>query len=389
MFARELRPMDRTGIITAKDTTASRMLTLAGVVVVIVGLYFGRRVLIPLALSIVLSFLATPLVTLLERLRLGRVFSVVTVLVLFFAMLGAIGWGVTNQLVQILTLLPDYRENIHHKIETISSPGDGNFSKAKATVTDLSKELSSASEAAANNKISKHDPKEPIPVQLANPPRNTNEYLRDIVGPLTGVLETTGIVVIFTLFVLVKREDLRNRLVRLAGVNQLTLVTQAMDDASKRLSRYLLFQFVVNGVYGGLFGFALYLIGIPHPLLWGVCAFLLRFIPYLGTAVAALFPMVLAFAVFPGWSQIAMTFSVFLVLEISTANVIEPWLYGAHTGVSSLAILVAAIFWGALWGPTGLILSTPLTMCLMLLGRYVPQLSFLDVLLWRRTCSIA
>lgn len=357
------------------------MLTLAGVVVVIVGLYFGRRVLIPLALSIVLSFLATPVVTLLERLRLGRVLSAVTVLTLFFVLLGAVAWGVTNQLVQIITLLPDYRENIHHKIETISAQGSGGLSKATATVNDLSKEISSASQSAGSQKLGKRDPKEPIPVQLANPPRSANEYLRDIIGPLTGVLETTGIVVIFTLFVLVKREDLRNRLVRLAGVEQLNLVTQAMDDASKRLSRYLLFQFVVNGAYGGLFGLALYLIGIPHPLLWGVCAFLLRFIPYLGTPAAALFPIVLAFAIFPGWTQIALTFSVFLVLEIATANFIEPWLYGAHTGVSSLAILVAAIFWGALWGPVGLILSTPLTMCLMLLGRYVPQLSFLDVLL--------
>lgn len=372
--------MDGPALIATKDTSpSSRMLTLAGVVIVIVGLYFGRHVLIPLALSIVLSFLATPLVMLLERLRIGRVLSVITVLLLFFTLLGAIAWGVANQLVQIITLLPDYRENIHHKIETISSPS--RVSRATATVNDLSKEISSASQNAGSQKLGKRDPKEPISVQLANPPRSTNEYLRDIIGPLTGVLETTGIVVIFTLFVLVKREDLRNRLVRLAGTGQLNLVTQAMDDASKRLSRYLLFQFVVNGAYGALFGLALLVIGIPHPLLWGVCAFLLRFIPYLGTPAAALFPMVLAFAIFPGWAEIGATFVVFLVLEIATANFIEPWLYGAHTGVSSLAILVAAIFWGALWGPVGLILSTPLTMCLMLLGRYVPQLSFLDVLL--------
>ena len=374
--------MAATVLIPAKESTpSSRMLTLAGVVIVIVGLYFGRRVLIPLALSIVLSFLATPLVTLLERLRLGRVFSVVIVLTLFFTLLGAMAWGVTNQLVQIITLLPDYRENIQHKIEAISSPGNSGLSRATATVNDLSKELAAASHAAETKNLGKRDAKEPIAVQVANPPRNANEYLRDSIGPLTGVLETIGIVFIFSLFVLVKREDLRNRLVRLAGVDQLHLVTQAMDDASRRLSRYLLFQFIVNGTFGALFGVALFLVGIPHPLLWGVCAFLLRFIPYLGTPVAALFPMLLSFAVFPGWTQIGITFGVFLLLEISTANLIEPWLYGAHTGVSSLAILVAAIFWGALWGPVGLILSTPLTMCLMLLGRYVPQLSFLDVLL--------
>ena len=374
--------MGAAGLIPAKDPNhTARMLMLAGVVVVIVGLYFGRRVLIPLALSIVFSFLATPLVTLLERLRLGRVFSTIIVLVLFFATLGIVTWGVTNQLVQVITLLPDYRENIHQKIEAISAPGNGGLNRVAATVNDLSKEIKTASQSTESKKALKRDPKAPIPVQVASPPRTANEYLRDIIGPLTGVLETTGIVVIFTLFVLIKREDLRNRLVRLAGVDQLHLVTQAMDDASKRLSRYLLLQFVVNGVYGVLFGITLWLIGIPHPLLWGVCSFLLRFIPYLGTPVSALFPMVLAFAIFPGWTQIAETFGAFLTLEISTANFIEPWLYGAHTGVSSLAILVAAIFWGALWGPVGLILSTPLTMCLMLLGKYVPQLSFLDVLL--------
>jgi len=374
--------MSATSLIPAKDTTsAARMLTLAGVVVVIVGLYFGRRVLIPLALSIVLAFLATPLVTFLERLRIGRVGSVIIVLGLFFASLGIVAWGVTNQLVQVIVLLPDYRENIHSKIEAISAPSNWGFRKATATVNDLSKEIRAASQSAENQKLGKRNPKAPVAVELANPPGSTNEYLREVVGPATGVLETFGIVVIFTLFVLVKREDLRNRLVRLAGVGQLNLVTQAMDDASKRLSRYLLLQFAVNGVYGALFGFALFLIGIPHPLLWGVCAFVLRFIPYLGTLVSALFPILLAFAVFPGWTQIGETFAAFLVLEISTANFIEPWIYGAHTGVSSLAILVAAIFWGSLWGPVGLILSTPLTMCLLLLGRYVPQLGFLDVLL--------
>ena len=367
------------GLLPAKDTNASsRLMTLAGVVVVIVGLYFGRRFLIPLALAVILAFLATPIVSLLERIRLGRVVSVVVVLALFFAVLGTVAWSVSGQLLQTIGQLPDYKENIHQKIQAIRASKNGGLSKATATVNDLSKELSGASTTAAAKKLGRNDP---IPVQVASPPRNADEYLRDLIGPLTGVMETTGIVVIFTLFVVVKREDLRNRIIRLAGVRQLTLVTQAMDDASQRLSRYLLFQFIVNATYGGLFGIGLYFIGIPHPLLWGTFAFLLRFVPYLGTPISALFPAVLAFAIFPGWKEVALTFATFLVLELVTANLIEPWLYGAHTGVSSLAIVVAAIFWGALWGPVGLILSTPLTMCLMLLGRYVPHLSFLDVLL--------
>jgi len=356
-------------------------LILVGIVVVVAGLYFGRRVLIPLALAVVLAFLLTPIVGLLEKVRLGRVASVLAVLVLAFALLGGIGWGVTNQLMEILVHLPDYRVNIHNKIEAIRAGTSGGLSKATATVDALNKELSAASDTAAKKKLNQKEGREPIAVQVAAPPHNAAEYLRDAVGPLTGILETVGIVVIFTLFILVKREDLRNRFFRLAGGRQLSVMTQALDEASDRLGRYLLLQFLVNASYGLLFGLGVYFIGIPHPLLWGVLASLLRFVPYIGTPVAAAFPMGLALAVFPGWSQVALTFALFLLLELTIANLVEPWLYGSHTGVSSLAILVAAIFWGTLWGPVGLLLSTPLTVCLILMGRYVPQLNFLEIVL--------
>jgi len=174
---------------------------------------------------------------------------------------------------------------------------------------------------------------------------------------------------------------MRNRLIRLGGQGQLTVVTQALEDASERLSRYLFLQFLVNASYGSLFGLGLYAIGVPHALLWGVLGALLRFVPYIGTWIAAAFPMAMAIAVFPGWKQWLLAFAIFAVLELTVANVIEPWLYGSHIGVSPLAILVAAIFWATLWGPAGLILSTPLTLCLILVGRYIPQMSFLEVLL--------
>jgi AI-2E family transporter len=161
----------------------------------------------------------------------------------------------------------------------------------------------------------------------------------------------------------------------------LNAVTQALDDASRRLSRYLLLQFLVNTTYALIFGFGAYWIGIPHALLWGVLAGLLRFVPYVGTPIAVLFPMAMALAVFPGWHQAALIFGVFVLLEIIVANLVEPWLYGSHIGISPLAILVAAVFWTILWGPVGLILSTPLTVCLILMGRYVPELNFLEVLL--------
>lgn len=369
-------------LVPARDVTpASKLLMLVGIVVVIAGLHFGRQVLIPLALAVVFAFLLTPVVGLVEKCRLGRVPSVLVVLVVSFALAVAIGWGVTNQLMQIMARVPDYQANIHDKVEALRSPSNSGLSKATATVNDLSKELSTTSESAASKKAGKNNGKEPLAVQVAAPPRNATEYLRDIVGPLAGILETTGIVVVFTLIILVKREDLRNRVLRLAGSSQLNVMTQAIDDASRRLSRYLMLQFAVNAGYGILFGLGIALIGIPHPLLWGVFAGLLRFVPYVGTAAAAVFPMGMAMAVFPGWSQVGLTFALFLFLEITIANVIEPWLYGTHTGISSLAILVAAIFWGMLWGPVGLILSTPLTVCLILLGKYVPQLSFLEILL--------
>ena len=216
---------------------------------------------------------------------------------------------------------------------------------------------------------------------MTAPPTNLVQDLRALLGPLAGPAETAAIVVIFTAFMLIKREDLRNRLIRLGGQGQLTVMTQALDDASQRLSRYLLLQFLVNAGYGLLFGVGLYFIGIPHALLWGILAALLRLVPYVGTLIATAFPMAMALAVFPGWQHALLIFGLFVVLELIVANMIEPWLYGAHTGISSLAILVAAVFWSMLWGPVGLILSTPLTVCLMLVGRYVPHLSFLEVLL--------
>jgi hypothetical protein len=188
-------------------------------------------------------------------------------------------------------------------------------------------------------------------------------------------------VVIFTIFMLLKREDLRNRLLRLAGLGQLNVMTQALDDASGRVSRYLLMQFLVNASFGTLFGLGLYRIGVPNALLWGVVAGILRLVPYVGTLVAATLPIALSLAVFDGWLRPLLVFLLVAGLELIVANVIEPWLYGTHVGISSLALLVTSVFWAVLWGPAGLILSTPLTVCVVVLGRYVPQLSFLLILL--------
>jgi len=351
-------------------------------------LYFGRQILIPLALSLVLGFLLTPFAGLLERCRLGRVPSVLTVLVLCFALTGFGAWVITGQLVEIMAHIGDYKSNLEDKIHSLHPPKDGTLSQATATVRELNKELAavpgeiSALPAHGSNGLhGAGGPSRPVPVQVTAPPSNLYQDLRDLLGPLAGPLETGAIVVIFTAFMLIKREDLRNRLIRLGGHGRLNVMTQALDDANHRLSRYLMLQFLVNAGYGILFGLGLYFVGVPNALLWGALGSLLRLVPYVGTLIATAFPMALALAVFPGWKQVWLILGLFLVLELIVGNVVEPLLYGAHTGISSLAILVAAVFWATLWGPVGLILSTPLTVCLMLLGRNVPQLEFLEVAL--------
>ena len=365
--------------------TSSKSLTLIAFMLAVAALYFGRQVFIPLALAVVLSFLFTPFVSVLERIRFRRVPAVLTVMVLAFALIGTVSWAVATQLVEIMRDLPDYKANLDTKIQSLQASKGGTLSKATATVQALSKEL-----AAVPGEISGHvqdkesgaaRPARPISVQVAAPPSNLVQDLRALLGPLAGPIETASIVVIFTVFMLVKREDLRNRAIRLAGRRQLNLMTQALDDAGHRLSRYLLLQCLVNAGYGFLFGMALHFVGVPHALLWGVFGALLRFVPYVGTLLAASLPVAMALAVFPGWQHVGLTFGAFLVLELTVSNIVEPMLYGAHTGISPLAILVAAVFWATLWGPVGLILSTPLTVCLMVLGRYVPQLKFLEIVL--------
>jgi predicted PurR-regulated permease PerM len=369
-------------LIRASHTSdSSKLLTLIAVAVVIVGLYFGRQALIPLALATVFAFLLAPVVGLLEKCRLGRVPAVVMVLVLTFALAGTVGWIVSGQLLNIVDQFPSYKANIHDKIQSLRVSHGSRLRNATDTVTELSNELSAASESAADKKAAKTSGTRPIPVQVTQPPSDAPQYLRTILGPLTGLLEMSVLVVVFTLFMLVKREDLRNRVIRLAGESRMNVVTRALDDASRRLSRYLLLQFLVNAVYGVIVGSGTYWMGIPHPLLWGVLGGLLRFVPYVGVPIAAAFPAAVALALFPGWHQAALIFGLFVLLELVVGNVVEPSLYGAHTGISALAILIAAVFWAMLWGPVGLILSTPLTVCIILMGRYVPQLGFLEVLL--------
>jgi predicted PurR-regulated permease PerM len=356
----------------------------------IAALYFAREVLIPFAFALTLTFLLTPVVGLLERLHIGRALSVLTTVLVSIAAAGGVGWVIANQLVGVANRLPLYRQNIQAKVKALHNPVTGQVGKAAESVREIAQDLASpgeespaASAPGPNRKEPSAPPpaKAPVPVQMVQPPTSEWTEFLDVGTPVLAPLGRTGIVVIFSVFMLLKREDLRNRLLRLAGIGQLNLMTQALDDAAGRVSRYLLMQFLVNACFGALFGVGLYWVGVPYPVLWGVVAGILRIVPYVGTLAAAMLPIALSLAVFDGWLKPALVFLLAAGLELVIANFLEPWLYGAYVGISSLALLVTAVFWSVLWGPAGLILSTPLTVCLVVLGRYVPQLSFLHILL--------
>jgi len=370
----------------AEHADAWAVVLVAGI---IAALYFTREILVPLAFALTLTFLLTPAVTLLERLRIGRVPSVILTVLASMAAAGCIAWIIANQLVDVANQLPGYRQNIHAKIQALHNPGKGPLGRAAQSVKEIGQELSRP-DAPATSPAAPQIPKQrnaptvpgsPMPVQVVSDGTHGFTDLRALATPFLAPLGLTGIVIIFTIFMLVKREDLRNRLLRLVGLGQINIMTQALDDAAQRVSRYLLMQFLVNAGFGALFGAGLYFIGVPNAALWGVLAGLLRIVPYVGTMVAAALPIILSLAVFDGWLPPLLVFVLFASLELIIGNFVEPWLYGAHTGNSSLALLVTTVFWTVLWGPAGLILSTPLTVCVVVLGRYFPQLSFLHILL--------
>ena len=294
-----------------------------------------------------------------------------------------------NQLLDVANQYPSYEQNIHNKIEAMRAPSKNALGRAADTVKKLGKELSTvqAPPAApvhnegAVRRSAPNQASRPLPVQIVEDPSNEFQYLRDLTRPFLAPLGIFGIVLIFSVFLLIEQDDLRNRLFRLAGLDRLNVMTQALEDATQRVSRYLMLQLLVNSCFGVLCAAGLYLIGVPYAVLWGAVAGILRIVPYVGSLVAALLPLILSLAVFDNWQPPLLVFLLFAALELVTGNFIEPWLYGTHTGISSLALLLTAVFWTVLWGPAGLILSTPLTVCVVVIGRHAPQFSFLHILL--------
>jgi predicted PurR-regulated permease PerM len=271
-----------------------------------------------------------------------------------------------------------------------TTAGRGTLERASGMLKDLSKELDKPKDAAsALDQSSILSPKTPaplapVPVEVRQPDPGALDSLRSLISPLLHPLATTGIIIVFVIFILLQREDLRNRLIRLAGSHDLQRTTAALDDAAARLSRLFLIQLVVNGAFGVVIGAGLWLVGIPSAVLWGILAAVLRFVPYIGAFIAAAFPLALAVAVDPGWALLLWTLALFLVVEPVVGHIIEPMVYGQSTGLSPVAVVASATFWTALWGPIGLVLATPLTVCLVVLGRHVERLEFLDVMLGDR-----
>ena len=357
-------------------------------VIVIAALYVGRDIFVPLALAVLLSFMLAPLLSWLQRQRVPRIPAVVGVVALAFAVVCGFTFVVAGQLTQLAENLPSYQSNLQAKIRAVKIGGapDGLFGRISAMLQELGDEVArpsvpTAPVALPPASLGGEKSVAPIPVEIVEPNSSPLQIVETVIGPLIAPLVTAGIVIVFVIFILLYRHDLRDRFIRLASVGDLNRTTQALEDAGSRVAKYLLMQVVVNLSYGIPIGIGLWLIGVPYPLLWGMLAVVLRFIPYIGPILAAMFPIALSIAVDPGWMMLALTVSLFVIVEIVSNNIVEPWLYGAKTGLSPIAIIVSAIFWTWLWGPIGLLLATPLTVCVFVLGRHVPQFAFLDVLL--------
>jgi len=356
---------------------SSWMLTLASLAVVVAALYLAKGVLVPLTLAVLLSFQLVPLCDWLERLKLRRIPAVLVAVTLAFSVLGAGAWMAVVQMTDLAPKIPVYQNNIQMKLLSVND----------YLSTALGKVIRTAQYAGDN--FSPSEPTEeldggeerPIPVKVIAASPSPLQVISGVFGTILGALGAAGIVIVLVVFFLVRREDLRDRFIRLVGRGQVTLTTQTLEEASARVSRYLSMQLIVNITYGAPVAIGLYMIGVPNAILWGILATALRFIPYIGPLIAAVAPIGLSMTITTGWIAPLLTLGLFVVLELISNNIIEPWIYGRNTGVSPVAVLVAAVFWTWLWGAGGLLLATPLTVCLLVVGKHVPELSFLAILL--------
>ncbi|TPM02615.1 AI-2E family transporter [Mesorhizobium sp. B2-3-7] len=359
----------------------SKLATVVAMIATVAILYVAKEVLLPLAIAVLLTFALAPIVSLLRKLKLPRMIAVLGAVASAFVLVSLFSLIVATQVSQVAQDIPTYQSNILEKIRTLKETGseDGLISRLGKVFERVNTEINKSQSSGQADVEQTTKQQDPLLVQIFSPQRPI-ETLRNIIEPLIGPLATTGLVIIVVIFMLLEREELRDRFIRLVGYSDLHRTTQALQDAGSRVGQYLLMQLVVNIVYGVPLAIGLWFLGIPNALLWGMLAVVLRFVPFIGPVIAAVIPLFLAFAVAPGWSLLVWTGALFILAELVISNIVEPWLYGSHTGLSPLAIIVAAVFWAWLWGPVGLVLSTPLTVCLVVLGRHVPQFEFLQIL---------
>ena len=391
------RTIERAGPVDSRMRTRPASLTPAAalsgiwglllIVFVVAALYFGRSVFVPIALATLITFLLSRLVTRLER-WIGRIAAVLVTVIAMFTIFGSVSWVIGRQVIDLADKLPDYQANIATKIRSLRLPAGGPLARFSSSVDELQKELAAPSTAPETGRARGNVPTRtaspvatPIPVKVIEGRNAIPQLMQETLSAILSPLGTAALVLLLVIFMLLKREDIRGRLIRLVGQGRISTTTRAMEDAGRRVSRYLSTQFLVNTCYGICVALGLQLIGVPNAALWGLLAGVLRFIPYIGPWVGALLPVLLSFAISTSWFIPLMTIALFIVLEVIVSNFIEPWVYGANTGVSPLALIISAVFWTWLWGPVGLVLSTPMTVCLAVIGRHVPRLEFLGIVL--------
>jgi predicted PurR-regulated permease PerM len=391
--AAEHRVLETPASAPAASPELRTLVAIAMGAIVVATLYIAQDVLIPITLAVMLSFVLSPLVDLLGRLGLWRAAAVALSVLVALGAIALIGTLLGSQAATLAADLPRYAEAVQDKVGTIQTLAttrltaiSGIFRARKPAAAPVVPPVSrrrGAKPDVATPPVS-GTPQQPLVVEVATPTPSVLTVARAVIEPVLGPLETTVIVFIVAIFVLMQREDLRDRFIRLFGSSDLHRTTLAMDDVGRRLIRYFVSQLGVNACFGTVIGVGLWLIGVPSAALWGVLAGLLRFVPYVGPLLAAVAPVTLAIAVDPGWSMAIYAGLLFLTVEPLTGYLVEPLLYGHSTGLSPVAVIIAAVFWTWIWGPVGLILSTPLTLCLVVMGRHVRALEFFDVLLGDR-----
>jgi predicted PurR-regulated permease PerM len=378
-------PLRQKDLYPPRDTGAPNKLS-GHVVLILIGvtvvLKVGQEIFVPLALSLLLTFTLAPIVSFLRKRSVPKIAAVILAVASAFCAIAIFSFVVASQVANLAENIPAYQRNIVTKVQALSAAGsgDGILRHLSGIVERVGAEIQTRAAESQEDTEATPPQRDPMPVEIVTR-SNPIQTLGNFILPLISPFATAGLVIVLVIFMLLEREDLRDRFIRLVGLNDLHRTTAALQDAGKRVGKYLLMQLVVNALYAFPITLGLWLLGIPNAILWGLLTLVLRFVPYIGPVIGMILPLFLALAIAPGWSLVLWVAGLFIVTELISNNVVEPWLYGSHTGLSPLAIIISAIFWSWLWGPLGLMLSTPLTVCLVVLGRYVPQFSFLDVLL--------